>query len=121
MTNNDLPLTDDMKAALAQQNDELDKEEDDDHSMQEEDLKTMMKDYGLKNEDNTDLYPERTASRREYDAPQKRYVEEDFVDEDITEPEEDFDGPLYDEMMEENDRCQFRHLPEEGDHEVIYD
>lgn len=121
MTNNDLPLTDDMKAALAQQNDELDKEEDDDHSMQEEDLKTMMKDYGLKNEDNTDLYPERTASRREYDAPQKRYVEEDFVDEDITEPEEDFDGPLYDEMMEENDRCQFRHLPEDGDHEVIYD
>lgn len=117
--NNDLPLTDEMKAALAQQNDELSEEETDDQSMQEEDLKTMMKDYGLKNEDNTDLYPDRTTSRREYDRPQKRYVEEDFVDEEEEMTEPDDYAPLYDEMMEDNQRIQFRQPPTED--EIIYD
>lgn len=117
--NNDLPLTDEMKAALAQQNDELSEEETDDQSMQEEDLKTMMKDYGLKNEDNTDLYPDRTTSRREYDRPQKRYVEDDFVDEEEEMTEPDDYAPLYDEMMEDNQRIQFRQPPTED--EIIYD
>lgn len=119
LNNNDLPLTDEMKAALAQQNDELSEEETDDQSMQEEDLKTMMKDYGLKNEDNTDLYPDRTTSRREYDRPQKRYVEEDFVDEEEEMTEPDDYAPLYDEMMEDNQRIQFRQPPTED--EIIYD
>lgn len=119
LNNNDLPLTDEMKAALAQQNDELSEEETDDQSMQEEDLKTMMKDYGLKNEDNTDLYPDRTTSRREYDRPQKRYVEDDFVDEEEEMTEPDDYAPLYDEMMEDNQRIQFRQPPTED--EIIYD
>ena len=116
MNNNDLPLTDEMKAALAQQNDELSAEEEDDQSMQEEDIKTMLHEYGLQKEDNTDLYPDRSRSRRYYDAPQKRFVD-DYVDEEET--EQDDYAPLYDEMMEDNQRVQFRNQPE--DDEVIYD
>lgn len=118
MNNNDLPLTEEMKAALAQQNDELDAEEEDDQSMQEEDLKTMLNEYGLHKEDNTDLYPDRSRSRRVYDRPQKRYVEDDYIDEEeMTEPDEY--APLYDEMLEENERMQFRQPLDED--EIIYD
>lgn len=118
MNNNDLPLTEEMKAALAQQNDELDAEEEDDQSMQEEDLKTMLNEYGLHKEDNTDLYPDRIRSVRQFDRPQKRYVEDDYYeDEEMTEPD-DY-APLYDEMMEDNQRIQFRQPPEED--EIIYD
>lgn len=118
MNNNDLPLTEEMKAALAQQNEELDAEEEDDQSMQEEDLKTMLNEYGLHKEDNTNLYPDRTRSVRQFDRPQKRYVEDDYYeDEEMTEPD-DY-APLYDEMMEDNQRIQFRQPPEED--EIIYD
>lgn len=116
--NNDLPLTDEQKEALAQSNEELSETEEDDVSMQEEDLRTMINDYGLKNEDNTDVLQKRTMGRLPPPESQRKTVEEwdspDYEDEYY---EEAYNQDMYDQVNEAYSH-NFKGHPED---EIIYD
>ena len=99
-------------------NEELSETEEDDVSMQEEDLRTMINDYGLKNEDNTDVLQKRTMGRLPPPESQRKTVEEwdnpDYEDEYY---EEAYNQDMYDQVNEAYSH-NFEGHPED---EVIYD